>query len=74
VGSWLGDTENKTVVTTLLADLVERGLSVEGGVLCVIDGAKALAAGIAKVFGSHALVQRCTPASVATWPVFCPRS
>jgi transposase-like protein len=60
VGLWLGDTENKTVVTALLADLVERGLDVERGVLCVIDGAKALAAGIAKVFGSHAVVQRCT--------------
>jgi len=60
VGLWLGDTENKTVVTALLADLVERGLKVDGGVLCVIDGAKALAAGIAKVFGDHAVVQRCT--------------
>ena len=28
--------------------------------LCVIDGAKALAAGIKKVFGDHARVQRCT--------------
>jgi transposase-like protein len=60
VGLYLGDTENKTVVTHLLADLVARGLSVEGGVLCVIDGAKALAAGIKKVFGEHAVVQRCT--------------
>lgn len=60
VGLWLGDTENKAVVTALLADLVGRGLSVEGGVLCVIDGAKALGAAIAKVFGDSALVQRCT--------------
>lgn len=59
VGLWLGDTENKTVVTALLADLVARGLDVTGGVLCVIDGAKALAAGIRKVFGEHAVVQRC---------------
>jgi putative transposase len=59
-GCGLGDTENKTVVTALLADLVGRGLSVEGGVLCVIDGAKALASGIKKVFGDEALVQRCT--------------
>jgi transposase-like protein len=42
-----------------LADLVARGLSVEGGVLCVIDGAKALASGIRKVFGEHAVMQRC---------------
>jgi transposase-like protein len=25
VGLWLGDTENKTIVTALLADLVDRG-------------------------------------------------
>jgi len=60
VGLWLGDTENKTVVTHLLADLVDRGLSVDGGLLVVIDGAKALAAAVAKVFGEAALVQRCT--------------
>jgi putative transposase len=60
VGLWLGDTENKTVVTHLLADLVDRGLSAEGGLLVVIDGAKALAAGVRKVFGDQALVQRCT--------------
>ncbi len=60
VGLWLGDTENKTVVSNLLADLVARGLSVEGGLLVVIDGAKALAAGVKKVFGDQALVQRCT--------------
>ena len=59
VGLRLGDTENKTVVTALLADLVARGLSVDKGVLVVIDGAKALAAGVAKVFGEEAVVQRC---------------
>jgi len=60
VGLWLGDTENKTVVTALLADLVDRGLSTEGGLLVVIDGAKALAAAVRKVFGTAALIQRCT--------------
>jgi transposase-like protein len=60
VGLWLGDTENKTVVTALLADLVARGLRTDTGVLCVIDGAKALASGIRKVFGDEARVQRCT--------------
>lgn len=59
VGLWLGDTENKTVVTALLADLVARGLDVSSGLLVVIDGAKALAAGVRKVFGDQALVQRC---------------
>jgi transposase-like protein len=60
VGLWLGDTENKTVVTALLSDLVARGLSAEKGLLCVLDGAKALAAGVKKVFGDQATVQRCT--------------
>lgn len=60
VGLWLGDTENKTVVTHLLADLSDRGVDASGGILFVIDGAKALAAGVRKVFGDQALIQRCT--------------
>jgi putative transposase len=59
VGLWLGDSENKTVVTALLADLGARGLRTEAGLLVVIDGAKALASGVAKVFGEKAIVQRC---------------
>lgn len=60
VGLWEGSTENKTVVRSLLADLVERGLGFEDGLLVVIDGAKALAAAVREVFGGKALVQRCT--------------
>lgn len=60
VGLWLGGTENTTVVTDLLADLVARGLSAERGLLVVIDGAKALATAVRKVFGEQALIQRCT--------------
>ena len=60
VGLWDGDTENGTVVTDLLADLVARGLRYEAGLLVVIDGAKALATGVKKVFGRRAIVQRCT--------------
>jgi putative transposase len=60
VGLWLGDTENKTVVTALLSDLCDRGLSAEGGLLVVIDGGRALAAGVRKVLGDNAVVQRCT--------------
>jgi putative transposase len=59
VGLYEGDTENTVVVTGLLADLVERGLRFQDGILCVIDGSKALAAGVRKVFGDRALVQRC---------------
>lgn len=60
VGLWLGDTENRTVVTDLLADLQARGLSAERGLLVVIDGAKALATAVRKVFDKQALIQRCT--------------
>lgn len=59
VGLWDGDTENGTVVKDLLADLVERGLRYEAGILVVIDGSKALAAGVKRVFGKRAVVQRC---------------
>jgi len=60
VGLWDGDTENGTVVKDLLADLVARGLRYEDGILVVIDGGKALAAGVRRVFGTRAVVQRCT--------------
>jgi hypothetical protein len=59
VGLRLGDTENATVVTALLADLVDRGLDYSGALLVVIDGAKALAAAVRSVFGELALIQRC---------------
>ena len=58
LGLWEGSTENATVATALLADLVERGLDPEQGILFVIDGAKALRRAIRNVFG-QAPVQRC---------------
>src|SRR5215210_6787569 len=54
-----GSTENATVATTLLANLVERGLDIEQGVLVVIDGAKALRKAVRDVFGTDTPVQRC---------------
>lgn len=54
-----GATENATLITGLIEDLVERGLSADEGLLFVIDGAKALRAAIARCFGQRALVQRC---------------
>src|SRR2546426_5047453 len=58
LGLWEGSTENATVATALLSDLVERGLDPEQGILFVIDGAKALRKAIRNVFG-YAPVQRC---------------
>ncbi|EWM19130.1 LOW QUALITY PROTEIN: transposase, partial [Kutzneria sp. 744] len=60
VGLYEGDTENTTVVTALLAELVDRGLDASDGLLFVLDGSKALSKAVRKVFGAKALVQRCT--------------
>jgi transposase-like protein len=53
-----GDTENAVLVKDLLASLRERGLDTERPTLFVLDGAKALHAGVKAVFGK-ALIQRC---------------
>ena len=52
-------TENELVCAAFLRALVERGLRVEPGLLCIIDGAKGLRTAIQTVFGAQALVQRC---------------
>lgn len=52
-------TENEVVIKGFLNDLLGRGLKIEEGILCVIDGAKGLRSAIRKVFGNKALVQRC---------------
>ena len=59
LGLWEGSTENATVATALLADLVERGLDPEQAILFVLDGAKALRKAVRSVFGQAAMVQRC---------------
>jgi putative transposase len=58
LGLWEGSTENATVATALLSDLVERGLDPEQGMLFVIDGSKALRKAVLTVFG-EVPVQRC---------------
>jgi putative transposase len=59
LGLWEGSTENATVATNLLSDLVDRGLDPEQGILFVIDGARALRKAIRDVFGERSPVQRC---------------
>ena len=59
LGLWDGSTENKTVTSELLSNLVARGLDVEQGVLVVIDGSKALRAAVNDVLGRRTPVQRC---------------
>jgi len=53
-----GDTENATVVRDLLAGLRDRGLNITRPTLFVLDGAKALAAGVKAVF-DYPVIQRC---------------
>jgi transposase-like protein len=59
LGIWAGSTENTTVVTELLSNLVTRGLRVEQSMLFVIDGGKAIRKALRDVFGDRAIVQRC---------------
>jgi transposase-like protein len=54
-----GASENATVATALLEDLVERGVKPGRARLFVIDGSKALRKAIDAVFGTHNAVQRC---------------
>jgi transposase-like protein len=53
-----GSTENTAVVTELLASLRERGLDTSRPIFVGIDGAKALRAGIIRVF-DQPVIQRC---------------
>jgi len=59
LGLWQGSTENAAVGTALLQDLLERGLRIEGKLLCVIDGGKGLRKALGQVLGDRAVVQRC---------------
>jgi transposase-like protein len=59
LGLWLGSTENAALCTSLLNDLLERGLKVDGRILCVIDGGRGIRKALAEVFGDLAVVQRC---------------
>lgn len=54
-----GASENATVCTALLEDLVERGVKPDRRRLFVIDGSKALRQAIDAVYGQENPVQRC---------------
>ncbi len=54
-----GSTENKTVCSELLSNLVERGLNPDRARLFVIDGGKGIRAAILAHFGRLAIIQRC---------------
>lgn len=54
-----GATENTTVVKQLLEDLRERGIDFEVPRLYILDGGKALQAGVRHAAGKTAIIQRC---------------
>ena len=55
LGLWQGSTENATICTELLQNLVERGLKVDEPLLCVLDGGKAIRKAARDVLGDLAI-------------------
>jgi transposase-like protein len=54
-----GGTENAHVVACLLEELRDRGVAIDARQLFVLDGSKALSAGVKRVWGQNAVIQRC---------------
>jgi putative transposase len=54
-----GATENATVVSALLSDLIDRGLDFTTPRLYILDGGKALHAAVRRHAGEAAFIQRC---------------
>ena len=54
-----GASENAAVCVALLEELRERGLDTSQPILAVLDGSKALAAAVKRVWGEKARIQRC---------------
>ncbi len=52
-------TENGSVCKDFLKNLLDRGLAIEEGVLCIMDGSKGIRKAVEEIFGSYALIQRC---------------
>jgi len=52
-------TENERVGREMLEGLLERGVKIADGLLCVIDGSKGLRKALYEVLGGKVLVQRC---------------
>lgn len=71
-------TENEKVCAAFLRELRERGLRIEQGLLCVLDGAKGFRTAIQTVFGVYGIVQRCqwhsVPGRTRSKEVRCPPS
>jgi len=47
------------VCKDFLTNLLDRGLNIEEGLLCVMDGSRGVRKAVDEVFGRYALIQRC---------------
>ena len=52
-------TENAVVCRDFLNSLLERGLKIGRGVLCVMDGSKGIKKAVEEILGRYVLIQRC---------------
>lgn len=52
-------TEHSEPIKSLFRDLIDRGLTFDAGLLCIIDGGKGLYKAVCEIFGQKAQVQRC---------------
>ena len=52
-------TENERVISEFLAQLLDRGLKIESGLLFIVDGSRGLLKAIRTLFKGYALIQRC---------------
>ncbi|MFH1653412.1 MAG: transposase [Pseudomonadota bacterium] len=52
-------TENNHVTIDFLNELLKRGMSIEEGILVIVDGSKGLNSGIKRAFKGKSLIQRC---------------
>jgi len=60
LGYWQGATENSTICTELLEDLVRRKLDLTQRVLFITDGGKGIIKSLRDKFGKKLMHQRCT--------------
>ena len=74
LGIWLGSTENATVCTALLQNLLERGLRIDESILCVIDGGKGIRKALIDVFGDLAVIKRCQVHKLRNLRSYLPKS
>jgi transposase-like protein len=54
----IGSSENSESVQTLMGNVISRGFTAPSGLICTIDGAKALKKGVLRHF-PNAVIQRC---------------